>query len=213
MPFEPFGFFKTRKRSNSKSKSKEISPRTLKRIRTIRTIQQNYRNRVTKRKKEKEKQLKTIKNIQNNFTKKLNKLKKFDECPICADFMINPSLQRTLPCGHRFHTACIAALEPGKRRCPLCRALFDPRDILADLQRKMDEEESSLDRLNDNVINATEAYYEYIENNPDANNGDPELDALNDRIRLATLAEAEAISNFIEARQAYEDYYRQIYGA
>lgn len=212
MPFGPFQFFKTRKRRtpNLKSKSNKLSPRTLKRIRTIRTIQQNYRNRATKRKKEKEKQIKIIKTIQDNYTKKLQKSNKFAECPICAGFMINPSLQRRLPCGHVFHTACIARLEPGKRRCPMCRAVFDRQDSLQDLRRKMEEAENPLTRLNDNVISAREAYYEYIENNPNANTGDPELDAINDRISYAEAALAEAEADYLEAREAY---YNELYGA
>ena len=157
----PFGFFKTRKRSNpkSKSKSKKISPRTRKLQRIARTVR-------TKN------DIKIITEIQNNYANK------FDECPICLKLMISPSLRQELPCGHTFHTACISKLDPRNRRCPICRAFFVPEDILQDLRNKMHEAEDAYDLLNGRLEVAREdydAYVAYLERtNNTENNNNPE---------------------------------------
>lgn len=198
----PFGLFKTRKRRNSnpkpKSKSKKISPRTRKlQQRIIKTVRTNN-------------DIKIIKEIQDNYTKK------FAECPICFKLMISPSLRRTLPCGHVFHTACIAKLEPGKRRCPMCRTFFEPEDILRDLQTKIHEAEDAYDFLNGRLEVAREdyeAYVDYLEiTNNNENEDDPELEELARLWREATSEAEAAQSRYMAARQAHETYRDEMYG-
>jgi len=194
----PFEFFKTRKRRNSnpkpKSKSQKISPRTQKRQQRIaRTVR-------TKR------DIEIITEIQN----------KFDECAICLKRMISPSLQQELPCHHVFHTTCIAKLDPRNRRCPMCRAFFEPEDILRDLQNKMHEAEDAYDFLNGRLEVAREDYESYVAylertNNAD-NEDDPELEDLARLWREATLEAEAAQSRIMPATQAYEDYRNQMYG-
>jgi hypothetical protein len=194
----PFGFFKTRKRKNSnpkpKSKSKKISPRTQKRqqriARTVRT----------------KNDIKIITEIQN----------KFDECAISLKRMISPSLQQELPCGHIFHTTCIAKLDPRNRRCPLCRAFIVPEDILRDLQNKMHEAEDAYDLLNGRLEVAREDYDSYVayleRTNNTENNNNPELEELARLLREATLEAEAAQSRIMVARQAYENTRNQMYG-
>ena len=200
----PFGFFKTRKRRNSnpkpKSKSKKISPRTRKlQQRIIKTVRTNN-------------DIKIIKEIQDNYTKN------FAECPICFKLMISPSLRRTLPCGHVFHTACIAKLEPGKRRCPMCRAFFEPEDILQDLRRKMHDAEDAYDMLDGRVTAAREDYHAYVDyfertHNMDTDDpDDPELEELARLWNEATSEAAAAQSRYMAARQAHENYRDEMYG-
>lgn len=197
----PFGFFKTRKRSNpkskSKSKSKKISPRTRKLQRIARTVR-------TKN------DIKIITEIQNKYANK------FDECPICLKLMISPSLRRELPCGHTFHTACIAKLDPRNRRCPICRAFFVPEDILQDLRNKMHEAEDAYDLLNGRLEVAREdydAYVAYLERtNNTENNNNPELEELARLLREATLEAEAAQSRINAATQAYENARNEMYG-
>ena len=194
----PFGFFKTRKRRNStpkpNSRSQKISPRTQKRQQRIaRTVR-------TKR------DIEIITKIQN----------KFDECPICLKLMINPSLRQELPCGHVFHTACIAKIDPNNKTCPLCRAFFEPEDILRNLRNKMYEAEDAYDFLNGRLEVAREDYEEYVAylertNNAD-NEDDPELEELLRLWREATLEVEAAQSRINAATQAFEDYRNQMYG-
>jgi hypothetical protein len=194
----PFGLFKTRKRRNSnpkpKSKSKKISPRTQKRqqriARTIRT----------------KKDIEIITEIQN----------KFDECAICLKRMISPSLQQELPCHHVFHTTCIAKLDPRNRRCPMCRAIFVPEDILRDLQNKMHEAEDAYDLLNGRLEVAREDYDGYVayleRTHNTGNEDDPELEELARLWREATSEAEAAESRSIAARQAHENYRNEMYG-
>jgi hypothetical protein len=194
----PFGFFKTRKRKNSnpkpKSKSKKISPRTQKRqqriARTVRT----------------KKDIEIITKIQN----------KFDECAICLKRMISPSLQQELPCGHVFHTTCIAKLDPHNRTCPMCRAFFEPKDISLDLRNKVHGAEDAYDLLNGRLEFAREDYDEYVayleRTNNTENEDDPELEELARLWREATLEVEAAQSRINAATQAYEDYRNQMYG-
>jgi len=198
----PFGFFKTRKRRNSnpkpKSKSKKISPRTRKRqqriARTVRT----------------KKDIEIITEIQNQYANK------FDECPICFKLMISPSLRQELPCGHTFHTACIAKLDPRNRRCPICRAFFVPEDILQDRRNKVHEAEDAYDLLNGRAIVAREIYEEYVayleRTNNTENEDDPELEELARLWREATLEAEAAQSRVNAATRAHDDYYDQMYG-
>jgi hypothetical protein len=196
------GFFKTRKRRNSnpkpKSKSKKISPRTRKRqqriARTVRT----------------KKDIEIITEIQNKYANK------FDECPICFKLMISPSLRQELPCGHTFHTACIAKLDPRNRRCPLCRAFIVPEDILRDLRNKVHEAEDAYDLLNGRLEVAREDYDAYVDHleitNNTENEDDPELEELARLWREATLEAEAAQSRVNAATRAHDDYYDQIYG-
>lgn len=194
----PFGFFKTRKRKNSnpnpKSKSQKLSPRTRKRQqrigRTVRT----------------KKDIEIITKIQNNF----------DECPICFKRMISPSLRRELPCGHVFHTTCIAKLDPRNRTCPMCRAFFEPEDILRDKRNKMYEAEDAYDFLNGRLEVALQDYETYVAYLERTNNADNEDDSqLEELLRLwrEATSEAEAAQSRINAAtQAYEDYRNEMYG-
>jgi hypothetical protein len=197
----PFGFFKTRKRRNSNpkpnSRSQKLSPRTQKLKRIARTVR-------TK------KDIEIITKIQNKYANK------FDECAICKRLMISPSLRQELLCGHTFHTACIAKLDPRNRRCPMCRAFFEPEDILQDKRNKMHEAEDAYDLLNGRVEVALEDYEDYVAylertNNAD-NEDDPRLEELLCLWREAT-SEAEAAQSRINAAtQAYEDYRNEMYG-
>jgi len=194
----PFGFFKTRKRKNSnpkpKSKSKKISPRTQKRqqriARTVRT----------------KKDIEIITKIQN----------KFDECPICYKRMISPSLRQELRCGHTFHTACVAKLDPLNRRCPMCREFIVPEDILRDLQNKMHQAEDEYDLLNGRLEVAREDYESYVayleRTNNTENEDDPELEELARLWREATLEVEAAQSRINAATQAYENTSNEMYG-
>jgi hypothetical protein len=198
----PFGFFKTRKRKNSNpkpnSKSKKKSPRTQKRqqriARTVRT----------------KKDIEIITKIQNKYANK------FDECAFCLRLMISPSLQQELPCGHTFHTACIAKLDPRNRHCPMCRAFIVPEDILRDLQNKMHEAEDAYDLLNGRLEVAREDYEEYVayleRTNNTENEDDRELEDLARLWREATLEVEAAQSRINAATQAFEDYRNQMYG-
>jgi hypothetical protein len=198
----PFGFFKTRKRRNSNpksnSKSKKISPRTQKRqqriARTVRT----------------KKDIEIIKEIQNKYANK------FDECAICLRLMISPSLRQELPCGHTFHTACIAKIDPNNRSCPKCRAFFVPEDILRNLRNKVHEAEDAYDLLNGRLEVAREDYESYVDHleitNNTENEDDPELEELARLWREATSAAEAARSRIMPARQAFEDYRNQMYG-
>jgi len=130
--------------------------------------------------------------------------------------MISPSLQQELPCHHVFHTTCIAKLDPRNRRCPMCRAFFEPEDILRDLQNKMHEAEDAYDFLNGRLEVAREDYESYVAylertNNAD-NEDDPELEDLARLWREATLEAEAAQSRIMPATQAYEDYRNQMYG-
>jgi hypothetical protein len=64
--------------------------------------------------------------IQGNKTRTLMKRVKTimltdNNCSICLEPMIN-NVATLLPCGHRFHSACIRQALPGTRgECPLCR--------------------------------------------------------------------------------------------
>lgn len=198
----PFGFFKTRKRKNSnpkpKSKSKKISPRTQKRqqriARTVRT----------------KKDIEIITEIQNKYANK------FDECAICLRLMISPSLRQELPCGHVFHTTCIAKLDPRNRRCPKCRAFIVPEDILRDLQNKMHEAEDAYDLLNGRLEVARQDYEEYVayleRTNNTENEDDRELEELARLWREATLEVEAAQSRINAATQAYENTSNEMYG-
>jgi hypothetical protein len=198
----PFGFFKTRKRKNSnpkpKSKSQKISPRTQKRQQRIaRTVRTN-------------KDIEIITKIQNKYANK------FDECAFCLRLMISPSLQQELPCGHTFHTACIAKLDPNNRTCPMCRAFFEPEDILRDLRNKMYEAEDAYDFLNGRLEVALQDYETYVDhlertNNAD-NDDDPELEELLRLWREATSAAEAAQSRINAATQAYENTSNEMYG-
>ena len=200
----PFGFFKTRKRSNpkfkskSKYKSKKISPRTRKLQRII----------------------KTIIPIQNNYKKKF---KNFDICAICQEFMINPSMRQTLPCGHVFHRACIEKSDSNDKRCPLCRKFFLYEEIVQDMQDKNRELEGAYGyfmRLSDIALSVQENYYQHIDD-MDPNNAarDPTLHGLEVAIRQseenrdqARQEYEEAIQAYDEARQWYETYQTQMLG-
>lgn len=47
-----------------------------------------------------------------------------DECVVCLDGLQGTSV-RTLPCGHKFHTACIDEwVVRGNGECPLCKSEF-----------------------------------------------------------------------------------------
>jgi hypothetical protein len=71
-------------------------------------------------------QLRARAKIQGNKTRTLMKRVKAtmqtdNNCSICFEPMIN-NVATLLPCGHRFHSACIRQALPGTRgECPLCR--------------------------------------------------------------------------------------------
>jgi hypothetical protein len=71
-------------------------------------------------------QLRARAKIQGNKTRTLMKRVKTimqtdNNCSICLEPMIN-NVATLLPCGHRFHSACIRQALPGTRgECPLCR--------------------------------------------------------------------------------------------
>ena len=52
-----------------------------------------------------------------------------DECTICS-YAMGAGNDRTLPCGHAFHAACIGEWAARVPTCPLCRAPFAPEDAL-----------------------------------------------------------------------------------
>jgi DNA repair ATPase RecN len=98
----------------------------------------------------------------------------------------------------------------------MCRAFFEPEDILQDKRNKMHEAEDAYDLLNGRVEVALEDYEDYVAylertNNAD-NEDDPRLEELLCLWREAT-SEAEAAQSRINAAtQAYEDYRNEMYG-
>jgi hypothetical protein len=50
-----------------------------------------------------------------------------DECPICMEDITDLSVQKTLSCGHVFHTHCIKQwfVKVNNHNCPMCRRHID----------------------------------------------------------------------------------------
>lgn len=61
-----------------------------------------------------------------------------DRCTICLNDLIGHyPVIRALPCGHRFHGACIDIAQPPLDRCPICRAeLAAPQENINDLMHR-----------------------------------------------------------------------------
>jgi len=79
-----------------------------------------------------------LKNIYNTFQKtkstrkfvNLNGVSRFLYCPICEDIFDNPVRLR---CGHTFCQLCLLRWAQQKNDCPLCRKIFQMKDIQFDL--------------------------------------------------------------------------------
>ena len=44
-----------------------------------------------------------------------------DNCPVCMEEATGPNIVYTIPCKHKFHSACINGWLQRKRDCPTCR--------------------------------------------------------------------------------------------
>lgn len=52
-------------------------------------------------------------------------IKKNSTCPICADKIGEGKKIIALPCGHLFHSSCIATYLDMNTKCPICRIDID----------------------------------------------------------------------------------------
>jgi len=55
-----------------------------------------------------------------------------ENCAVCLD-VLSSAEQRTLPCGHSFHSACVDVWLARNPCCPLCRAVVTPDSSLLDM--------------------------------------------------------------------------------
>jgi len=97
----------------------------------------------------------------------------------------------------------------------MCRAFFEPEDILRDKQNKMHEAEHSYDILDGRAIAAREIYEEYVVNFvgiPNVEDDESEVEELERLSREATSEAEAARARYMTARQAYEDYRNEMYG-
>jgi len=121
-----------------------------------------------------------------------------DECTICLDEFTQSARCRQLPCGHVFHSSCIAKwLIERQANCPLCK--LDLYEVVQDensdgtSQLEIDsenqqsiQEESALSAATENDI--TEDIPSSVPDNDLIRQGDIDLDTNNDSIRRSSLS-------------------------
>ena len=208
----PFGFFKTRKRSNSKSPRLSPGTRKKKRMSNAATlVQKRFR-----------------KTLENNF----------EICGLCHEHMIDKSKQQKLPCGHIFHKKCVEKLTNYHiYNCPLCRqrinpvnpvapADVDPVVFLESLRREVEATWSMWNRLRDRETSASILYDRALARNARTSiraitgaitgsraiSGARELEEAAEYLRTTTEAAEAAHPEYITAQENYDTYYRRLYG-
>jgi hypothetical protein len=109
-------------RRKSSSRKRSAATRIQKRVRGKQT-----RKQVTKLKATRRIQSRVRGNTSRKLITRIKSNMLIDnDCSICFEPMTE-KVATLLPCGHRFHRACINQwLNTGKMNCPLCRAALNP---------------------------------------------------------------------------------------
>ena len=207
----PFGFFKTKKRSNSKLP--KLSPGTRKKKRMSNAV--------------------TL--VQKRFRKTLEQ--KFEICGLCLEHMIDKSKQQRLPCGHVFHRKCVEKLTTHHiDNCPLCKqrinpvnpvapANVDPLVFLESLRREAEGAWSMWNRLRDRETSASILYDRALARNARTSiraitgaitgsraiSGARELEEAAEWLRTTTEAAEAAELEYNTAQENYDTYRRILY--
>jgi len=63
------------------------------------------------------------------------------DCPVCLEDLFSSRIAAvTMPCGHWIHPKCLNGHSKTSLGCPLCKKSIHPKEVMAMITARIDEE-------------------------------------------------------------------------